>query len=157
MGISSEYNHYMQRIDIPSQNPIDIEEEFVGLLYMQADGINDIGKSKNVYTEEYADSDRKRYYLPPDGNYANEGTKITMKFLVIGTPKERQNTIDKFYDYIRKGVHLYWDTARNREFEFIVQDEIKQSDERWHGSRPYVEITVTMQNLNGSTRPHSYH
>jgi hypothetical protein len=77
-----------------------------------------------------------------------------MKFLVVGNPVDRQNTIDRFYEYVRKGVHRYWDTARNREFEFIVQDEIKQSDERWHGSQPYVEITVTMQNLNGSTRPH---
>lgn len=154
MGRSSQYNHYMQRIDVASQQVIDIEEEFVGLLYEQAEGLNNIGKTKNVYTEEYADSDRKRFFLPPDGNYANEGTKITMKFLVVGNPVDRQNTIDRFYEYVRKGVHRYWDTARNREFEFIVQDEIKQSDERWHGSQPYVEITVTMQNLNGSTRPH---
>ena len=149
MGRSSQYNHYMQRIDVASQQVIDIEEEFVGLLYEQAEGLNNIGKTKNVYTEEYADSDRKRFFLPPDGNYANEGTKITMKFLVVGNPVDRQNTIDRFYEYVRKGVHRYWDTARNREFEFIVQ-----SDERWHGSQPYVEITVTMQNLNGSTRPH---
>lgn len=154
MGRSSQYNHYMQRIDVASQQVIDIEEEFVGLLYEQAEGLNNIGKTKNVYTEEYADSDRKRFFLPPDGNYANEGTKITMKLLVVGNPVDRQNTIDRFYEYVRKGVHRYWDTARNREFEFIVQDEIKQSDERWHGSQPYVEITVTMQNLNGSTRPH---
>ena len=154
MGRSSQYNHYMQRIDVASQQVIDIEEEFVGLLYEQAEGLNNSGKTKNVYTEEYADSDRKRFFLPPDGNYANEGTKITMKFLVVGNPVDRQNTIDRFYEYVRKGVHRYWDTARNREFEFIVQDEIKQSDERWHGSQPYVEITVTMQNLNGSTRPH---
>ena len=154
MGRSSQYKHYMQRIDVASQQVIDIEEEFVGLLYEQAEGLNNIGKTKNVYTEEYADSDRKRFFLPPDGNYANEGTKITMKFLVVGNPVDRQNTIDRFYEYVRKGVHRYWDTARNREFEFIVQDEIKQSDERWHGSQPYVEITVTMQNLNGSTRPH---
>ena len=154
MGRSSQYNHYMQRIDVASQQVIDIEEEFVGLLYEQAEGLNNIGKTKNVYTEEYADSDRKRFFLPPDGNYANEGTKITMKFLVVGNPVDRQNTIDRFYEYVRKGVHRYWDTARNREFEFIVQDDIKQSDERWHGSQPYVEITVIMQNLNGSTRPH---
>ena len=155
MGRSSQYNHYMQRIDITGQIPIDIEEYFPGLLYEQAEGINDIGKSKNVYTEEYADSDRTRYYLPADNNYANEGTKITMKFLIVGNPVERQNTIDNFYNYVRKGVHRYWDTARKREFDFVVQDEIKQSDERWHGSQPYVEISVTMQNLNGSTKPHN--
>lgn len=154
MGRSSEYNHYMQRIDITGQQVIDIEEEFVGLLYEQAEGINTVGEAKNVYTEEYADSDRLRYYLPPDGNYANKGTEITMTFLVVGTPEARQNIIDRFYEYLRKGVHRYWDTARNREFDFIVTKELKTSDERWYGSQPYVEITATLQNLNGSTREH---
>ena len=154
MGRSSQYNHYMQRIDIPGQNVIDIEENFPGLLYENADGINNIGKSKNVYTEEYADSDRKRVYLPEDSNYANEGTKVTMKFLVVGPPVERDQIIRNFFDYVRKGVHRYWDTARNREFEFIVTEELKVGDERWHGSQPYTELTVVMQNINGSTRPH---
>jgi hypothetical protein len=40
------------------------------------------------------------------------------------------------------------------EFDFIVTDEIKVSDEKWHGSTPYVEIQVPMQNLNGETREH---
>lgn len=154
MGRSSQYNHYMQRIDITGQNIIDIEENFRGLLYEEAEGINTVGKTKNVYTEEYADSDRKRVYLPDDDNYTNESTQITMKFLVVGTDIERGRIIQRFYNYVRKGIHRYWDTARNREFDFIVTDEIKVSEERWHGSQPYAEITVVLQNLNGSTREH---
>lgn len=154
MGKSSQYTHYMQRTDITGQNVIDIEDEFSGLLYMSAEGMNDIGKAKNVYTEEYADSDRKRFYLPSDNDYANDATKITMRFLIIGTAKERQDTIEEFTVYVRKGVHRYWDDARNLEFDFIVTDEIKVSDEKWHGDVPYVEILVPMQNLNGKTRPH---
>lgn len=154
MGRSSEYSHYMQRIDIDGQNVIDIEEEFPGLLYSRAEGIYDVGKPKNVYTEEYADSDRKRYYLPPDGGYANEGTEVTMTFLVVGTPAEREAVIRGFFDYVRKGVHRYWDTARNREFDFVVTGPLTVGEERWHGSNPYAELTVPMQNLNGCTRPH---
>ena len=105
MGKSSQYNHYMIRVDIPSQNVIDIEEEFKGLLYERADGLYNIGKSKNIYTEEYADSDRKRVFLPPDGNYTYEGTEITMTFIVVGNATQRNDTIQKFSDYIRKGVH----------------------------------------------------
>jgi hypothetical protein len=74
----------MQRIDQVGYNIIDIEEQFDGLLYMRAEGMNDIGKSKNVYTEGYADSDRLRVHLPPEGNYTNDATKITMHFLVVG-------------------------------------------------------------------------
>ena len=144
----------MQRTDVVGYNIIDIEEEFDGLLYMRAEGMNDIGKSKNVYTEGYADSDRLRVHLPPDGNYTNDATKITMHFLVVGAAAQRQATIRSFENYVREGIHRYWDDARNLEFDFIVQDEIKVSDEKWHGSSPYVEIEVVMQNLNGKTREH---
>lgn len=155
MAKSSQYTHYMQRVDITdSLGQIDIEEHFSGLLYMKADGMNDIGKSKNVYTEGYADSDRLRVYLPNDGNYTNNATKITMHFLVVGSESARQTTIKNFRDYVREGIHRYWDDARKLEFDFVVQDEIKVSDEKWHGSTPYVEIQVPMQNLNGKTREH---
>lgn len=158
MGKSSQYNHYMQRTDISGQNVINLEEKdeggFDNLRYLRADGMNDIGKAKNVYTEEYADADRKRYYLPDDKDLANECTKITMHFLVIGDAASRQSTIRAFFNYVRKGVHRYWDDARNLEFDFIVTDELKVSEERWHGSTPYVEIAVTMDNLNGKTRVH---
>lgn len=159
MSKSSQYNHYMQRIDIDGQSAINIEtySKFVGLLYMRADGMNDIGKAKNIYTETYADSDALRVYTPSDsvGDYTNEATKITMHFLVVGDASKRQATIKNFFDYVRLGVHRYWDDARNLEFDFIVTDELKVSDEKWHGDKPYVEIAVTMQNLNGRTRPHT--
>lgn len=155
MAKSSQYTHYMERVDVTdSLGQIDIEEQFSGLLYMRAEGMNDIGKSKNIYTEGYADSDRLRVYLPNDGNYTNEATKITMLFLVVGDEASRQATILDFEAYVKEGIHRYWDTARNLEFDFVVQDEIKVSDEKWHGSSPYVEIQVPMQNLNGKTRVH---
>ena len=96
MPKSSQYTHYMQRTDVVGYNIIDIEEQFDGLLYMRAEGMNDIGKSKNVYTEGYADSDRLRVHLPPDGNYTNDATKITMHFLVVGDKDSRQATILAF-------------------------------------------------------------
>ena len=136
MARSSQYTHYMKRIDVNNASTYDIESHFSGLRYMKAEGMNDIGKTKNIYTEAYADSDRLRVHLPSTSinDYTNEATKITMHFLIIGK---------------------YWDDARNLEFDFIVTDEIKVSDERWHGSAPYIEIAVPMQNLNGKTRPHT--
>ena len=77
----------MQRLDDNVRNVIDLENDpdYVGLRYLKAEGMNTIGKSKNIYTEQYADSDRLRVYLPPDGNYANEATVVTMTFVVICT------------------------------------------------------------------------
>lgn len=156
-----EYIHKMHRIDKPGYHPIDIEDEFQGLIFLSAEGMNNIGKSKNVVTESYPESDNLRVYLPAEDtaiengiivdSYTNEATVITMKFAIIGDAEMRQRTFDNFVDYIRHGIHLYWDTARNREFRFIVTDEIKTSAEQWHGSMPYIVIEVPMQNLNGRT------
>lgn len=165
MGKSSEYGHYMKRADI-TDSYIDIEEysNFKGLRYMKVEGIMDVGKAKNIYTETYADSDTLRVYLPKHyssgtmvhsvDDIANEATQITMYFLVIGYETQRLNTIKNFRDYLRAGIHTYYDDARLLEFDFIVTDEFKVSEERWHGSQPYAELVVTMQNLNGKTRPH---
>ena len=165
MGKSSKYNHYMRRIDV-AESAVNIETDsrFSGLLYMKADGMNDVGKAKNIYTETYADSDTLRVSLPKHNSsgtmvhsvsdITNEATKITMHFLIVGGELERQTTIRNFRDYVRVGIHRYWDDARNLEFDFIVTEEFKVSDERWHGSTPYVEIQVTMQNLNGRTKEH---
>lgn len=157
MPKSSPYTHWMQRVDVANDEPIDIEEAFPNIRYMKAEGLNDIGKSKNIYTEEYADSDQKRLYLP-DGdtdNYTNESTTITMSFLAIGDAATRQQTLQSFFDYIRVGVHRYWDDARNRVFDFIVTGEIKIGDEKWHGDDPYVEVAIPLQNIYGKTFPNS--
>lgn len=160
MARSSQYSHNLQRIDVPSP-VLDIEDEYPGVLYMKAEGLNDIGKAKNIYTEEYADSDRKRVYLPSelqDGEMvhkldliANESTVVTMTFLIVGDAITRQQVMQRFFNEVRTGIHRYWDDARNRQFDFIVTDEIKVSEEKWHGSQPYVEVQIPMQNLNGKT------
>lgn len=153
--------HYMQRIDQTGFNVLDIEEEFQGLIYLSAEGMNTIGKAKNIYTESYADSDNLRVYMPAEDTmveegvqvdaYTNEPTEITMQFAIIGDALMRQRTFDRFADYVRHGIHKYWDSARKREFRFIVTDELKPSKERWHGSMPYIVVEVPMQNLNGKT------
>lgn len=149
--IAMEYKYYMQRIDKPNFEVVDLEKRFRGLRYLKAEGMNDIGKSKNVYTEDYAESDRLRHYIPEDDNYTNQATTVNMTFLIIGEAVERQRTFDEFTEYVRVGVHKFWDTARNREFDFVVQGEIKPSDEKWHGDVPYIEILLPLQNLNGKT------
>lgn len=165
MGKSSQYNHYMKRVDVDNQPTYNIENQFTGLLYMRTDGINNIGKPKNIYTETYAENDSLRVCLPKHessgamvhslSDIANEATKITMHFLVVGVASQRQTTIKNFFDYIRAGVHRYWDDARNLEFDFIVTEDLTVSDEKWHGSAPYIEISVPMQNINGKTRTHT--
>jgi hypothetical protein len=153
MVLASDYKFYMQEVilndgkwELVPNTLKDLEKDFPALRYSKAEGINSIGKSR-VYTEKYADSDKLRVYVPEE--VTNEATKVTFTFYFFG--EQRQATFDEFNDYICKGVHRYWDTARNKYFDFILEDEIKISDEMWYGDMPYFEVKYTVQNLNGKT------
>lgn len=158
MGRSSQYTHEIQRLNTDGSvgSPIwdDIEERYDGLLYEKMEGIFDVGKAKNIYTETYADDDRVRSYFPPDGVVTNESTTVNLYVLIVGDQAQRLATLDAFMTELRSGVHRYRDDARCRMFDFIVVDEASVSDERWHGSMPYVEVKIPMMNLNGKTTPY---
>lgn len=152
---ASEYKFYMQEVKRtdngyeldPDTKPKDIEADFHGCIrYSKAEGINTIGKPR-VYTETYSDSDRLRVYVP--ANVTNDATKVVFTFYFFGD--NRFKAYNEFNEYIRNGIHRYWDTARNRYFDFIVADEIKIGNERFYGLMPYFEVKYTVQNLNGCT------
>lgn len=143
------YKFYMQQVTkdgVAIGNAKSLEDDFDGMRYAKCEGINDYGKV-NVYTETYADSDTLRTYIP--NNFTNDATKITFTFYFIGG--NRQSTYHSFVDFVQGQYIKYWDTARNRTFTFVVVDEIKPANELWHGSTPYLELKLSVQNLRGKT------
>ena len=148
----SQYRHYMQRTDVANAPIKDIEADFEGLVYLKMDGLNTIGESKTTYIEDYADADTVRLYVPNTFSaYTNKNTTINLTVIFVGTDSARSTTFKNFTEYIREGVHRYWDDARKRRFSFVVKDEIKVSEEKWHGANPYIEVTFPLTNLNGKT------
>lgn len=150
---SSVYNFYMQECDskgtlLENSSQIDLEnhEQFVGLKYCRADGLNKIGKPR-IYTESFADSDRLRVHIPE--SLTNEPT--TVKFTFYFTGSSRYDSYDNFIEYVRKGFKRYYDTARNKYLYFFVNSDIAPAEEKWHGSTPYLELQLTVQNIFGKT------
>lgn len=155
------YKFYIQQINKDGSIPEgsvtkDLEEDFkieeegkvVGQLrYKECKGLNAIGKPR-VYTETYADSDRLRSYVP--SNLIHDATEVDLTLYFTGV--NRQEAFDAFNAFILGGYRKYWDTARNKEFDFYVKDKIDVSDEKWYGSMPYFEATYKLQNLNGKTK-----
>ena len=159
-----DYKFYMQRCDkygspmsVPDgtpnkdllENPIDLESYFVGLLYRSCQGLNTIGKAKNIYTETYSDADGTRVFVPDE--ITNETTKVILTIVFVGD--DRFDVRDRFNDYIRHGFHKYWDTARKRSFVFYVDGELPIGEEKWYGSKPYLSCEYTLNNINGKTFP----
>lgn len=134
-----------------SFNELSDEGDVLGeLRYSRCEGIDNIGKVKNIYTETYSDADRLRVYIPEI--VQNEPTVITLTLFFFG--KERALVRDNFNEYIRHGFHKYWDDARNKEFVFFVQDELPIGEEMWYGSKPYLKCEYKLRNVKGKTEIH---
>lgn len=152
--MSHGYKFYIQRVKkaadgtyISEGNPISLEDEYVGLKYSKMDGLNTIGKTKNIYTEKYADGDMLRVYYPKA--VKNEATTVTLTLYFFG--ENRADILENFLYELRQCVHRYWDTARNLWFDFYIDGEVKPTDENWYSGTPYFKVDLKMQNIYGET------
>lgn len=139
---------YMKRLGV-DEDYIDIEERFKGMRYMKCDGLEDLGKPKNIYTETYADADSLRVYLPSEVKRA--ATTITFTFLFLGYDK--QDVYDEFNEFIKNQKIYYYDTARKKRVCMIFQNATKPKDDNYVGSLPYIISDYTFQNIKGEATP----
>ena len=123
------------------------EEELGSIIYISIVGIDKLGAVKNIYTETYADANRVRVSMPE--KVQRESTQVTLVLYFVG--EKRAEIFKRFCDYICNGRHRYWDTARNKYFDFYISEELTPSDELWYGSTPYFKVDVKMNNLFGQT------
>lgn len=146
------YEFYMQECDkegniLAGSTKRSLERDFQGLRYSKIDGIEALGAPKNVYSESYADADRLRVYAPTE--VTHKETTVTLTLYFLGA--ERHKLLDAFNDYIKRGFHKYWDTARNKWFAFYVKDELKPAESMWYGSVPYLRMDYKLTNIFGRT------
>lgn len=153
-----KYKFYMQEVAwdevqgeysaVEGSSTIDLEEyeEFKGLKYIKCEGLENVGEA-NVYTEEFADSDRLRVYVPE--NVTHKATEVKLTLIFIG--EKRRASFKAFNSYIERGFHAYWDTARNKKLIFFVKNAVKPSEDIYKGGKPYIEVTYTLSNVYGKT------
>lgn len=151
------YEFFMQECDkegnvLVGSSPLNIEvdlkmEDGTCVRYSKIDGIEALGAPKNVYSESYADADRLRVYAPTE--VMHKETTVTLTLYFLGA--ERHKLLDAFNDYIKRGFHKYWDTARNKWFAFYIKDELKPAESMWYGSTPYLRMEYKLTNIFGRT------
>lgn len=143
-----EIKHYIQNADNANAAVIDIESFYQGLLYAKCEGLEAKGKRKNIYTEEYSDSDELRVWMGED--VCRAATTISFTFYFVG--KNRAEVMEKFYQDIKNGRFYYWDTKRLRKCLFVVIDEYKPSEDFYTKSTPYKKLDLKVQNLWGESK-----
>lgn len=143
-----EVQFYMKRLGV-DEDYIDIERHFKGMRYMKCDGLEDLGKPKNIYTETYADADSLRVYLPSEVKRA--ATTITFTFLFLGYDK--QNVYDEFNEFIKNQKIYYYDTARKKRVCMVYQNATNPKTDDYKGSLPHIIAEYKFQNIKGEATP----
>lgn len=147
----SKYKFYMSRwIDNEWESQVSLEDYFSGMKYVSCEGLSTKGKIKNIYTENYAEVEDLRVYMPETA--VRENTDIEF---VFGFEKEnRRDVFDSFVDWVSGYKIKYWDTARNRELEMVLIDKVEVDEDILIGSSPFITVNFKFKNLKGSTKKH---
>lgn len=151
----SDVKFYMQECDknglLIEDTLKDLEVDFEGLRYIQAKGISDIGKVKNIYTETYSDSEKLRVWHPSEAgeSVTHEATTITLELIFVG--ENRREVYESFNEFIYGGYRVFWDTLRRRKFVFVVMDSTEPTEDVLKGGLHYMRCSWKLQNLKGKT------
>ena len=147
----ADYKFYMSRwIDNAWETQVSLEDYFSGMKYISCEGLSTKGKIKNIYTENFAEVEDLRVYMPE--TVVRENTDIEF---VFGFEKEnRRDTFDSFVDWVSGYKIKYWDTARNRELEMVLIDKVDVDEDILIGSSPFITVNFKFKNLKGSTKKH---
>lgn len=130
----------------------DLETDFQGLKYASCRGLSSVGKPKNIYTENYAESSGLRTFHPTDngGEVVHEATAIEFDLLFVG--EDRRAVYDAFCAYIRAGRLFYWDTARLRKVWLVLLEAVEPTEDILKGV-PYLRAPFKFSNLWGIGKP----
>lgn len=147
----ADYKFYMSRwIDNAWETQVSLEDYFSGMKYVSCEGLSTKGKIKNIYTENYAEVEDLRVYMPE--TVVRENTDIEF---VFGFEKDnRRDTFDSFVDWVSGYKIKYWDTARNREVEMVLIDKVEVDEDILIGSSPFITVNFKFKNLMGSSKKH---
>lgn len=147
----ADYKFYMSRwIDNAWETQVSLEDYFSGMKYVSCEGLSTKGKIKNIYTENFAEVEDLRVYMPE--TVVRENTDIEF---VFGFEKgNRRDVFDSFVDWVSGYKIKYWDTARNRELEMVLIDKIEVDEDILLGSSPFITVNFKFKNLKGSTKKH---
>lgn len=139
----AEYKFYMEHMG-DSASKKDLEAAFVGLRYLKAEGMDNYGKIKNVYTEAYADSSDLRVYVPT--KITRDNPDITFTFAFIGD--NRRALYHQFVEFISGYKLTYSDTCRKRKVNMVLLEAVSISEDKLFGSTPFMEASFRFKNLS---------
>ena len=137
---------YLQKDDGES-TAINTKSLWPGMYVLEAGGLADYGKAKNIVTESYADGQGLRSYIPSDG-ITREATDVTLKLCFFDEGGDRYAQYDSFIAYVEDCLVWYWDSVRNRKVHLLFIEK-SSPEENFHGALEYIIADVKFKNVDG--------
>lgn len=120
---------------------------FPGMYVLEATGLADYGKAKNITTESYAEGEGLVSHIPE--SIAREATDVTLKLCFFDAGQYgRYRQYDDFVAYMENARVFYWDSVRMRRV-LLVLTEKSSPKENFHGQVEYIEAEVKFKNVLG--------
>jgi hypothetical protein len=115
--------------------------------YRKMEGLEDVGKIKNLYVETYADSNIQRVDFPD--TIARENTKIKLDLIILrNNTRTQSSTYQDLVDYFSNGLTVYWDTQRKRTAILFFESASQPTTDTYLGT-PYMEVELEFTNVTG--------
>lgn len=145
----NDYRFYFQRYPIDGivQETKDLERDFAGCRYLKCEGLSAYGKIKNIVTEDYAETEMPRVYIPDE--ITRETTSVQFTLYFAGA--NHRDVYDSFIEYITGHKLIYWDNCRNREVHLLLEDEVSL-DEDIVKNKHYIIAKIKFTNLKGTSK-----
>lgn len=148
--MSNGYNFYFQRYNSKgdgSAPKIDIEENF-NCKYCSMTNLSIPGDIKNIYTEDYAEANGVRIYVPKASDIVYSSTECTLTLLMQSATCE--SYVRNLLEYLHGYIVEYSDTFRNRYATLVLQKAITiKAEKLYAGNDCYQHITVPFTNIYG--------
>lgn len=122
------------------------ESDFPGLRYKECTGLNAYGEPKNVYSEDFAETNKADVYV--SGDRAYKQTTINLTLLFLENDDKDDSSYHDFLEFVSGCKIAYRDTARNRKVLMYLTGSTDPKSDTLKGQK-YKEVTFTFTNVYG--------
>lgn len=149
------YNFYIQLYPTNDEyTPVEDIEKKYNCKYKQFKSFFFNGEVKNVYTEDYAEQNGVRIWLPGCEERTYKSYDCTLELLF--DKATCQKDVRELYNHINGQPLEYHDTFRNRYVKLLCTKQPSIAQEILYGERPYILVSFVFSNVDGRTYASSH-
>jgi len=118
------------------------------IMYRKCDGLEAVGKIKNVYTESYADSGVERVDFPE--TLTREPVDVTLSVVVKRHDEFSNNAAAKLLGMFSNGLTVFWDSIRQKAAVLLFTEATRPEKDTYLGMN-ILTMDIKFKNIAGDS------